>query len=150
MFSKKKISWQNIDERKNFFDTKFVLHFFDETKYFCKEEKVRLFTIFLQFSSFTPEHMVVPLLKKFGREFKRVMVFDRIAEEIKSFCANNTIDDVYNNQFLTIGPYVEEKATESISRLLNNSIKILNLVIPKPDIPDDIAENYKQVQIQFE
>ena len=104
----------------------------------------------MQFSSFTPEHMVVPLLKKFGREFKRVMVFDRIAEEIKSFCANNTIDDVYNNQFLTIGPYVEEKATESISRLLNNSIKILNLVIPKPDIPDDIAENYKQVQIQFE
>ena len=107
---------------------------------------VKLFTIFLQFSSFTPEHMVVPLLKKFGREFKRVMVFDRIAEEIKSFCANNTIDDVYNNKFLTIGPYVEEKATESISRLLNNSIEILNLVIPKPDIPEDIAENYKQVQ----
>ena len=77
------------------------------------------------------------------------MVFDRIAEEIKSFCANNTIDDVYNNKFLTIGPYVEEKATESISRLLNNSIEILNLVIPKPDIPEDIAENYKQVQSQL-
>merc|ERR1712013_917155 len=30
-----------------------------------------------------------------------------------------------------------------------NSIEILNLVIPKPDIPEDIAQNYKQVKVQW-
>ena len=30
-----------------------------------------------------------------------------------------------------------------------NGIKILNLVIPKPDIPRDIAANYKAVKVQW-
>ena len=40
-----------------------------------------------------------------------------------------------------------EKTTESINRLSNGSVEIINLVIPKPDIPPDIAENYKQVSL---
>ena len=38
---------------------------------------------------------------------------------------------------------------KSITRLGMNGIKILNLVIPKPDIPRDIAANYKAVKVQW-
>lgn len=29
------------------------------------------------------------------------------------------------------------------------AIEILNLVVPKPDIPHDIAQNYKKVKVQW-
>ena len=37
----------------------------------------------------------------------------------------------------------------SIVRLGEDGIEILNLVVPKPEIPADIAHNYKQVKVQW-
>ena len=37
----------------------------------------------------------------------------------------------------------------SISRLGEDGIEVLNLVVPKPEIPSDIAHNYKQVKVQW-
>ena len=47
--------------------------------------------------------------------------------------------------FLAVAPYVKAKVVEHVETLLNGSVKIVNLVVPKPDIPPDIAQNYKQV-----
>ena len=82
-------------------------------------------------------------------EFKSALVFDRISEELKIYCAGHNIDDVYNTKFLEISPHVLNETRKSIERLSNGSVHIINLVIPKPDIPLDIAENYKQVIFHF-
>ena len=37
---------------------------------------------------------LIPLVKKFGLGFREVLIFDRIAEELRIFCANHTIDEV--------------------------------------------------------
>ena len=37
----------------------------------------------------------------------------------------------------------------SIGRLGEDGIEVLNLVVPKPEIPEDIAHNYKQVKVQW-
>ena len=37
----------------------------------------------------------------------------------------------------------------SITRLGEDGIEVLNLVVPKPEIPEDIAHNYKQVKVQW-
>ena len=42
---------------------------------------------------------------------------------------------------------VKRKTEASIARLGQNGIKILNLVVNKPNIPPDIAANYKQVRL---
>ena len=68
-----------------------------------------------------------------------------LSEELRTFSANHTIDEVYNTMFLAVAPYVKSKVVEHIETLLNGSVKIVNLVVPKPDIPPDIAQNYKQV-----
>ena len=36
------------------------------------------------------------LVKRYGVEFKQTLVYDRIKQHLREFCANNTIDDVYN------------------------------------------------------
>ena len=54
--------------------------------------------------------------------------------------------------FLDIVGHVKTNVERSISRLGEKGIigvKILNLVIPKPDIPPDIAANYKAVKVQW-
>merc|ERR1711884_529643 len=77
------------------------------------------------------------------------LIFDRIFEELRTFCANHTVDEVYNTMFLDIVRIVKVNVETSIERLGMNGIKILNLVIPKPTIPLDIARNYKQVKVQW-
>ena len=41
-------------------------------------------------------------MKRYGVEFKQTLVYDRIKQHLREFCANNTIDDVYNTCFLLI------------------------------------------------
>jgi len=92
---------------------------------------------------------MIPLIKKFGMDFRRALVYDRVSEELRTFCANHTIDEVYNTMFLDIVANVKRNVEISIERLGDNGIKLLNLVIPKPDIPRDIAANYKAVKVQW-
>eukprot|EP00092_Neocalanus_flemingeri_P019719 GFUD01021355.1.p1 GENE.GFUD01021355.1~~GFUD01021355.1.p1 ORF type:complete len:406 (+),score=124.26 GFUD01021355.1:76-1293(+) len=97
----------------------------------------------------TKKDKVVVLIKTFGMDFKKVLIHDRIREDLRIFCANKTIDQVYNKQFLEIVEAVKKDVEEQIIRLGNGGVEILNLVIPKPDIPQDIALNYKQVKVQW-
>jgi len=92
---------------------------------------------------------IVFMAKTFGMDFKKALVYDRIKEDLRIFCANHTIDEVYNTMFLDIVAHVTENVKMSIKRLGQDGIEILNLVIPKPEIPTDIARNYKQVKVQW-
>jgi len=92
---------------------------------------------------------LVYMIKNYGREFKHALVFDRIKEELRIFCANSTVDEVYNTKFLGIVAQVKQNVIDSITRLGDGGLEVLNLVIPKPEIPKDIASNYKQVKVQW-
>jgi len=97
----------------------------------------------------TRRSKVIYLIKEYGMDFKDVLIYNRIREDLRIFCANATIDDVYNERFLDIVAKVKEDVEEQIVNLGKDSVQILNLVIPKPDIPRDIAQNYKQVKVQW-
>jgi hypothetical protein len=89
---------------------------------------------------------LIKLIRTYGMNFKDALVYDRIREELHIFCANHTVDEVYNSMFLSIVAHVKNRVQLSIERLGEGGIKLLNLVVPKPDIPTDIAANYKQVR----
>ena len=95
------------------------------------------------------EKDVVRLLKKFGLSFHKTLVSDRIYEEIRLFCANATVDDVYSKKFLTMVGIVEENVNKSIADLGEGGIILHHLTIPKPDIPADIERNYQEVKVQW-
>ena len=51
------------------------------------------------------------------------LVFDRVKEDIKIFCANNTIDDVYNTRFLDIVAEVQGfKGNTYPGRLVSSAV----------------------------
>ena len=37
---------------------------------------------------------LIPLIKKFGMHFRSALIYDRVSEELRTFCANHTIDEV--------------------------------------------------------
>ena len=92
---------------------------------------------------------LIMMIRTFGADFKRVLVYDRIAEELRTFCARREIDDVYNKQFVKIVGEVTKGLVANIKRLGEEGVEIFNLDIPKPDIPPDIAYNYKQVKVEW-
>eukprot|EP00095_Tigriopus_kingsejongensis_P005664 maker-scaffold209_size256900-snap-gene-1.31 protein:Tk05664 transcript:maker-scaffold209_size256900-snap-gene-1.31-mRNA-1 annotation:"Erlin-2" len=103
----------------------------------------------LQVMSSVELPQLISLIRKFGIEFKKALIFDRISEDLRLFCASKNIDEVYNSEFLDIAPTVKTKVESSVKRLGLDGVIILNLVVPKPDIPSDIAQNYKQVKVQW-
>jgi len=92
---------------------------------------------------------LVKMVKSYGLRFRKALIFDRVKEELRIFCANHTIDQVYNTKFLNIVGTVKDNLIHHIETLGDGGLEILNLVVGKPNIPTDIANNYKQVKIQW-
>jgi regulator of protease activity HflC (stomatin/prohibitin superfamily) len=42
---------------------------------------------------------LIPMVRSFGINFREALVFDRVKEELRKFCANHTIDEVYNTKW---------------------------------------------------
>ena len=89
------------------------------------------------------------LVSKFGDHMKKVLIYDRIAQGIQDFCANNSIDEVYNSRFVDLSQSVLESLSVAMAKLSDSGLNILNLFIPKPDIPPAIAANYREVKIEW-
>ena len=77
---------------------------------------------------------VFDLISKFGDHMKNVLIYDRIAQGIQDYCANNSIDEVYNTKFVQLSASVQQSLSNSLEKLFPGGINILNLFIPKPDI----------------
>ena len=92
---------------------------------------------------------IFDLITMFGNDVKQILVYDRIIEGINSFCANNTIDEVYNTKFVEVEDSVKVSLNHSLARFAEGGITIWNLFIPKPDIPPAIAANYREVKIEW-
>ena len=99
--------------------------------------------------SSVPQEHVLWLVKKFGVNFRTVLVFDRLREEVKKYAFSHDIDDVYNERFLEMSELVIAETTKNIERLAQGKIEIVNLIIPKPKIPEDIAANYQRVKVEW-
>jgi len=123
-------------------------HFLDSFSAVTKDAIPILFNQVEVISS-VPQENVQWLVKKFGVDFRTVLVFDRLREEVRRYCFGHEIDDVYNEKFTEMSELVIEETLKNIERLAEGKVQILNLIIPKPEIPEDIAHNYQRVKVQW-
>ena len=77
---------------------------------------------------------IFQLVSRYGNDMKKVLIYDRIAQGIQDYCANNSIDEVYNTKFVQLSASVQQSLSNSLEKLFPGGINILNLFIPKPDI----------------
>jgi len=103
----------------------------------------------IQVISSLNQEKIFDLIINFGNDVKQVLVYDRISEGIQAFCANHSIDEVYNTKFVEIEESVKSSLNVSIDKFAKDAIIIWNLFIPKPEIPPAIAANYREVKIEW-
>ena len=60
----------------------------------------RILTLSHKVISAINQDSVFDLISKFGDHMKNVLIYDRIAQGIQDFCANNSIDEVCNTEEL--------------------------------------------------
>ena len=93
---------------------------------------------------------VLSLVRSFGTHLKDILIYERLTEAVQVFCANHSIDEVYNTKFLDIIEFVNVTIAESLDRFApNGAIRIWNVFLPKPDVPPAIAANYRKVKVYF-
>ena len=83
----------------------------------------------IQVISSLNKEKIFDLILSFGNDIKQVLVYDRISEGIQSFCANNSIDEVYNTKFIQIEESVKASLNISIDKFAQDAIIIWNLFI---------------------
>ncbi|TRY77064.1 hypothetical protein TCAL_08349 [Tigriopus californicus] len=93
---------------------------------------------------------VLPLVRSFGTKMKEILIYERITEAVQVFCANNSIDEVYNTRFLDIIIFVNKTLQTNLDRFApKGAILIWNVFLPKPEVPPAIAANYREVKIEW-
>ena len=64
---------------------------------------------------------LIPMIRDFTVDFKRMLTYVRVAKELRTLCPSREIDDVYNKQFSKNVGEVREKLIASIKRLCERS-----------------------------
>jgi len=84
-------------------------------------------------------------IKKYGVNYDRTWIFDRIHHEINQFCSSHSLQEVYIEQF--------DKLDEALAFALQKScddhetgIKITAIRVTKPRIPESVRRNYEAIE----
>ena len=65
---------------------------------------------------------LIPVIRAFKVDFKRMLTYVRVAKELSTLCPRREIDDVYNKQFSKNVGAVRENLIASIKRLRATSV----------------------------
>ena len=89
---------------------------------------------------------LVAMIRQYGMEFKEALVYDRIREELRIFCANHTIDEVYNTMFLVGELFYQLYYQRSLVKLsmvpLERERKVLTTPLRRPTVATSPGKVY--------
>ena len=60
---------------------------------------------------------------------KKVLIYDRIAQGIQDFCANNSLDEVYNSRFVDLSQSVLDSLSIAMAKLSDSGLNIKSLLL---------------------
>jgi len=83
-------------------------------------------------------------IKKYGTEYDKIWIFDKIHHEINQFCSKHTLQEVYIDEFDQLDEALQ-KALQDDCNKWDTGIDIINIRVTKPKIPEAIMQNYLAV-----
>lgn len=84
-------------------------------------------------------------IKRFGLNYDRTFVFDKIAHEINQFCSRNTLHEVYISRFSSL----DEELAGALQKTCDDfdtGLTVVAIRVTKPRIPDSVRANYEHVE----
>jgi regulator of protease activity HflC (stomatin/prohibitin superfamily) len=86
-------------------------------------------------------------IKKYGVNYDKTWIFDRIHHEINQFCSSHTLQEVYIDKF----DILDEALANALQKSCDDwqtGIKIVSIRVTKPRIPEAVRRNYEQIETQ--
>jgi hypothetical protein len=89
---------------------------------------------------FVEQDSVLSLVKRYGKVFRETLIHDRISEELRLFCANRSVDEIFIRKYSELVPTIRKRLARRLIRLnVSNDIRVEHLTIPKPEVPSNVA-----------
>jgi len=90
---------------------------------------------------------VLETIRKYGVNYDRTWIFDRIHHEINQFCSSHTLQEVYIDLFSTLDEALSDSLQNDCTKY-DVGITIIAVRVTKPRIPEEVRRNYEEVEKQ--
>jgi len=90
---------------------------------------------------------VLDIVRNYTADYDRSLIFDKIHHELNQFCSRHTLHEVY----IALFDRIDEDLKVALQTDLNEmapGLKILNVRVTKPKIPDVIFKNYELMEAE--
>jgi len=81
-----------------------------------------------------PKHHVLSTVRKYGVNYDKIWIFDKIHHEINRFCSQHSLQEVYIEKFDTIDDRLKEALQKDCTDF-DTGIEIIAVRVTKPHIP---------------
>lgn len=89
--------------------------------------------------------MVIPMIRKYGLNYDKIWIFDKIHHEINQFCSKHTLHDVYIQLFDTMDENLSKALQIDVDKWAPG-LEIIAARVTKPTIPSGIANNFVRME----
>lgn len=86
-------------------------------------------------------------VSKFGVEYDKPLLFDKVAHEVNQFCSSHTLHEVYVTLFDQVDEHIQTALVESLNEQAPG-LQVLSVRVTKPKIPASIASNYEAMEAE--
>jgi regulator of protease activity HflC (stomatin/prohibitin superfamily) len=90
---------------------------------------------------------VLQTVRKYGVNYDKTWIFDKIHHEINQFCSAHSLQEVYIELFSTLDEALSS-ALQSACTKWDTGITIVAIRVTKPRIPEKVRKNYEEVEQQ--
>jgi len=84
-------------------------------------------------------------IKRFGVQYDRTFVFDKIAHRINEICSQATLHEVYISRFSSLDEELASALQETCDKF-DTGLSVVSIRVTKPRIPDSVRRNYEEVE----
>ncbi len=90
---------------------------------------------------------VIDTIRKYGPDYDKIWILDKIHHEINQFCSKHTLHEVYISKFDMLDESLAEALQEGCNKYAPG-IEIIATRVTKPTIPYDVREQYIELELQ--
>jgi erlin len=85
---------------------------------------------------------VIDTVRKYGVDYDRIWIFDKIHHEINQFCSSHTLQEVYIDLFDSLDESLAEALQKDCDKW-STGVEVIATRVTKPHIPSAVQRNYE-------
>jgi regulator of protease activity HflC (stomatin/prohibitin superfamily) len=90
---------------------------------------------------------VLNTIRRFGVNYDKIWIFDKIHHEINQFCSRHSLREVFIDLFDSLDESLA-KALQTDCTKYDTGIEIITVRVTKPRIPNSVRENYELIEAE--